>query len=112
MLRAYLVRLPGDPRMFPVNQAAGEAGEVRGNPVQDRNCPAAVSGNDRHQEHWGDEPWEAMASRYPPATAGASAAGDAGHGAPTTGRPASPKTCQVPAELRGHRPRRLEGGHP
>lgn len=33
----------------PVRQAGGV---VRGNPVRFRDCPAAVSGNDRRHTHW------------------------------------------------------------
>ena len=38
-------------------------GVVRGNPVRIRDCPAAVSGNDRRHTHWVTTTWEATASR-------------------------------------------------
>src|SRR5689334_17135401 len=37
--------------------------EARGNPVWVRDCPAAVSGNDRRHEALDREVWEATASR-------------------------------------------------
>ena len=51
-----------------VLRAAGSAPqpgavEATGNPVRDRDCPAAVSGNDRRQTALGRRSWEATASR-------------------------------------------------
>ncbi len=53
-------------------------GRVRGNPVEIRNCPAAVSENERRHQHWAHTAWEATVSR--------SADGP---------EPASPKTCRL-----------------
>src|ERR1700754_1263468 len=80
--------------MVPLRRPGG--GEARGNPVRVRDCPAAVSGNDRRHKHW-VATWEATASR---STGGCT--------------PASPKTCHRCAHhrcaLSGVRVGRARGG--
>jgi hypothetical protein len=83
-LDATLIALYLDARCW---STTSDCGRERGNPVKDRDCPAAVSGNDRRHRALADprlvsSGWEATASRHRTSLA------------ETRALSASPKTCQ------------------
>ena len=59
-------RPPGASVVWSVRMVRSFRSVVRGNPVRVRDCPAAVSGNDRRHHALGPAAWEATASRTPP----------------------------------------------